>query len=108
MPWEDRPESDIQEYMSEVDFPRDPVWVEFDGRRLWEDRIVRGLTTMSTKELSNFHQRGFLIDNRSPDKMTVRLISAMTDQSFWDSPLTLVLAKSQDGRPTFYSDSWQL
>ncbi|GEM_PF-1330297 len=107
MPWEDRPESHIQGYVSEVDFLRDLVWVEYDSRKLWEDRIARGLTTMSDKELSHWHQRGFLFDNRSPESMTVKLFSAMTDRSFWDSPLTLVLTKSQDGRPSFDNVIWK-
>lgn len=107
MPWEDRPESHIERYVSEVDFPRDVIWVEYDSRKLWEDRIERGLATMSATQLSYWHQRGFLIDNRYPDKMTVRLFSAMSDRSFLDSPLTLVLAKSQDGRPHFNNAQWQ-
>ncbi|WP_037311530.1 hypothetical protein [Ruegeria halocynthiae] len=108
MPWEDRPEVHIQGYVREVDFPQDLVWVEYDSRKLWEDRIARGLTTMGEKELSNRHQQGFLFDNRSPDTMTVRLFSAMTDRIFLDSPLTLVLNKSQGGRPEFDSANWQL
>ncbi|WYK06254.1 hypothetical protein DWF04_021560 [Cereibacter sphaeroides f. sp. denitrificans] len=107
MPWEDRQESHIRDYVQEVDFPQDLVWVEYDSRKLWEDRIARGLTTMSEGELSNWHQRGFLFDNRSPDTMTVRLFSAMNNRSFCDSPLTLVLNKSQDGRPDFDDANWQ-
>lgn len=107
MPSEDRQESRIQDYVREIEFPRDLVWIEYDSRKLWEDRIARGLTTMSEEELSNWHQRGFLFDNRSPDAMTVRLFSAMTDRSFWDSPLTLVLNKSQGGRPDFDDANWQ-
>lgn len=107
MPWEDRQESHIRDYVRDVDFPRELVWVEYDARRLWEDRIARGLTSMSEKELRYWQQRGFLFDNRSADAMTVQLFSAMTDRSFWDSPLTLVLRKSQN-RPDFDSATWQL
>lgn len=62
---------------------------------------------MSEEELSNWHQQGFLFDNRSPDAMTVQLFSAVTDRSFWDSPLTLVLNKSQGGYPDFDNANWQ-
>ncbi|TCP34373.1 hypothetical protein [Rhodovulum marinum] len=108
MPWESRPEAHIQDYVREVDFPRGLVWVEYDSRSLWVDRMERGLSTMSKKELNNWHQRGFLFDNRSPDTLTVRLFSAMTDRSFADSPVTLVLTKSQCGRPCFDNASWQI
>jgi len=108
MPWEDRPEAHIQGYVREVDFPQDLVWVEYDSRKLWEDRVARGLTTMSEDELSIWHQRGFLFDNRSPDKMTVQLFTAITDRNFWDSPVTLVLNKSQGGRLDFSNANWQL
>ena len=107
MPWEVPQEAHIRDYVREVDFPRGLVWVEYDSRKLWEDRIARGLATMSNEELSIWHQLGFLFDNRSPDTMTVRLFSAMTDHSFLDSPLTLVLNKSQGGRPDFDSANWQ-
>lgn len=107
MLWEDRPEAYIQDYVREVDFPQDLVWIEYDSRKLWEDRIARGLTTMSEEELSHWHQRGFLFDNRSPSTMTVRLFTAVTDRSFWDSPLTLVLNKSQGARPDFDNANWQ-
>ncbi|WP_305971048.1 MULTISPECIES: hypothetical protein [unclassified Mameliella] len=103
---EDGQEARIQDYVRDVKFPQDLVWVEYDSRKLWEDRIARGLTTMSEEELRNWHQRGFLFDNRSPDTMTVRLFSALTDRSFWDSPLTLVLNKSPGGRPDFNDASW--
>lgn len=108
MPWEDRPEAHIQSYVSEVDFPRDLIWIEYDDRKLWEDRVSRGITTQSEEELSNRHQRGFLFDNKSPDKMTVRLFSAVTDTMFADAPLVLEIAKAQDGRPDFNNTSWQL
>jgi hypothetical protein len=108
MPWEAREESHIRDYVRDVDFPREVVWVEYDSGRLWEDRIARGLTHMSKKELSRWHQRGFLFDNRSPDRMTVQLFSAMTDRSFLDAPLKLVLMKSGGGRPDFDSAEWHL
>jgi len=108
MPWKDRPESHIQGYVREVDFPLDLIWIEYDDRRLWEDRVARGMTTQSEEELSNRHQRGFLFDNRSPDKLTVRLFSAVTDTMFADAPLVLEISKSQDGRPDFDNASWQL
>lgn len=108
MPWEDRPEAHIQDYVREVDFPQDLVWIEYDSQQLWKDRIARGLTTMSEDELSNFHQRGFLFDNRSPDTLTVRLFTAITDRIFWDPPVTLVLNKSQGGHPDFDNANWQL
>lgn len=107
MPWEDRQEFHLEDYVREIQFPRNLVWVEYDSRKLWEDRIARGLTTMSKAELSNWHQRGFLFDNRSPDAMTVQLFSAITDRSFWDSPLKLVLNKSPGGRLEFDTASWQ-
>lgn len=107
MPWHDPQEVHIRDYVREVDFPQGLVWVEYDSRKLWEDRIARGLTTMSKDKLSIWHQRGFLFDNRSPDTMTVRLFSAITDHSFLDSPLTLVLNKSRGGRPDFDDASWQ-
>ena len=107
MPSKDTQETHIRDYVLEVDFPQGLVWVEYDSQNLWEDRIARGLTTMSKEELRIWHQRGFLFDNRSPDTMTVRLLSAMTDHSFLDSPLTLVLNKSQGGRPDFDDAIWQ-
>jgi len=108
MPWEDRPESYIQGYVREVDFPRDLIWIEYDDRKLWEDRVARGMTTQSEEELSNRHQRGFLFDNRSPDKLTVRLFSAVTDAMFADAPLVLEISKTPDGRPNFDNVSWKL
>ena len=108
MPWEDRPESHIQGYVREVDFPRDLIWIEYDDRKLWEDRVVRGIATQSEEELSNRHQRGFLFDNRSPDKLTVRLFSAVTDTMFFDAPLVLEISKERHGRPDFDNTSWQL
>ena len=108
MPWEERPESDIQNYVREVDFPRDLIWIEYDDRKLWEDRVVRGITTQSEEELNNRQQRGFLFDNRSPDKLTVRLFSGVTDTMFFDAPLVLEISKAQDGRPDFDNTSWQL
>lgn len=103
----DQQEIHIRNYVREVDFPRDLVWVEYDSRKLWEDRIARSLVTMSDEELGNWLQRGFLFDNRSPDTMTVRLFSAVTDRDFMDPPLTLMLRKSQDGHPDFDSAEWQ-
>lgn len=108
MPWEDRPEAHIQSYVSEVDFPRDIIWIEYDDRKLWEDRIARGMTTQSEEELNNRNQRGFLFDNRLPDKLTVRLFSAVTDTMFADAPFVLEIQKAQDGRPDFDNTSWQL
>lgn len=108
MPWENRPESDIQGYVRDVDLPRDLVWIEYDDFKLWENRVARELTTLSEEELGNRHQRGFLFDNRSSDKLTVRLFSAMTDTIFLDAPFVLEIAKSQDGRPDFSDVSWQL
>lgn len=108
MPWEDRPESDIQSYVREVDFPDDLIWIEYDDRKLWEDRVARGITTLSEEELDNRHQRGFLFDNRSPDKLTVRLFSGVTETMFFDAPLVLEISKAQDGRPDFGNTSWQL
>jgi len=108
MPWENRPETDIQGYVRDVDFPHELIWVEFDDRMLWENRVARGITTLSEDELSNRHQRGFLFDNRSPDKLTVRLFSAVTDTMFFDAPLVLDISKDQDGRPDFGNVSWHL
>ena len=51
MPWEKPPEGGIERYVQEVDFPRALVWVEYDDRRLWEDRIERGLSRGSEEEL---------------------------------------------------------
>ncbi|WP_090201028.1 hypothetical protein [Yoonia tamlensis] len=34
MPWEERPESDIQSYVRKVDFPRDLIWIEYGDRTL--------------------------------------------------------------------------
>ncbi len=108
MPWENRPESDIQGYVRDVDLPRDLVWIEYDDFKLWEGRVARGITALSEEELGNRHQRGFLFDNRSSDKLTVRLFSAMTDTNFFDAPFVLEISKSQDGRPDFNDVSWQL
>lgn len=106
MPWEDRSESDIQDYVRNIELPRDLIWIEYDDRKLWEDRCARGLTTLDKEELSNRHQRGFLFDNRSSDKLSVRLFSAMTDAIFFDAPFVLEISKSQDGRPDFSGTSW--
>jgi hypothetical protein len=107
MPWENRPESDIQDYVRDVDFPRDLIWVEYDDRKLWADRVERGLSTQSEVDLSYRHQRGFLFDSRSPEKLTVRLFSAVTDTFFRDAPFTLEISKTLDGRPDFGNISWQ-
>lgn len=107
MPWENRPESHIQGYVREVDFPRDLIWIEYDDRKLWEDRVARGITALSEEELNNRHQRGFLFDNRLPEKLTVRLFSGMTEKMFFDAPLVLEISKAQDGRPDFEKTSWQ-
>lgn len=108
MPWEDRPESDIQGYVRDVELPRDLIWVEYNDRKLWEDRCAREITTLDEEELNNRHQRGFLFDNRSSDKLSVRLFSAMTDTMFFDAPFVLEISKSDDGRPDFNDVSWQL
>ncbi|WP_298854906.1 hypothetical protein [uncultured Ruegeria sp.] len=107
MPWEDRPESDIQGYVRDVELPRDLIWIEYDDRNLWEDRCARGITTLDEEDLSNRHQRGFLFDNRSYDKLSVRLFSAVTDTIFFDAPFVLEISKSPDGRPDFSGVSWQ-
>lgn len=107
MPWGDRPESEIQNYVRDIKLPRDLIWIEYDDRKLWEDRIARGITSLDEEELSNRHQRGFLFDNRSSDKLSVRLFSAMTDTTFFDAPFMLEISKSQDGRPDFDDASWQ-
>ncbi len=107
MPWENRPEADIQGYVRNIELPRDLIWIEYDDRKLWEDRCARGLSTMGEIELSDRHQRGFLIDNRSPDKLSVRLFSAVTDTFFFDAPFVLEISKPQDGRPNFSDVSWQ-
>jgi hypothetical protein len=106
MPWETRDESEIQSYVRDVDFPRELVWVEYDSRQLWTDRVARGLTTMAGLDLRHFSQRGFLFDNRSEDAMTVRLFNGMTDRSFLEPLATLVLRKS-GGRPDFIDAAWQ-
>ncbi|MBW6417304.1 hypothetical protein [Celeribacter sp. PS-C1] len=106
MPWENRPESFIQNYVRDVDFPRDLIWVEYDDRKLWEDRARRGLSTQSEVDLSNRHQRGFLFDNRSPEKLTVRLFSSITDALFQDAPFALEISKAEDGRPDFGNVRW--
>ena len=107
MQWDSQAESDIQDYVREVDLPRDLIWIEYDDRKLWEDRAVRGITALNEDELSNRHQRGFLFDNRSSDKLTVRLYSAMTDTIFLDAPFLLTISQSPDGRPAFNNVSWQ-
>ncbi|WP_299739697.1 hypothetical protein [uncultured Roseobacter sp.] len=107
MPWEDRPESDIQDYVRDIELPRDLIWIEYDDRKLWEDRCARGVTTLDKEELSNRHQRGFLFDNRSPDKLSVRLFSAMKDTIFFDAPFVLEISKSRDGRPDFNDTLWK-
>lgn len=107
MPWEDRPEADFQGYVRNIELPHDLIWIEYDDRKLWEDRCARGLSTMGEEELRERHQRGFLIDNRSSDKLSVRLFSAVTDTSFCDAPFVLEISKSQDGRPNFADVSWQ-
>jgi hypothetical protein len=106
MPWETRQESEIEAYVREVDFPRELVWVEYDARQLWMDRVARGLTTMARLDLRHFSQRGFLFDNRSDDAMTVRLFNGMMDRSFIEPLATLVLRKS-GGRPEFTDAVWQ-
>ncbi|WP_323038857.1 hypothetical protein [Gemmobacter sp.] len=106
MPWETRQESEIEAYVREVDFPRELVWVEYDARQLWMDRVARGLTTMARLDLRHFSQRGFLFDNRSDDAMTVRLFNGMMDRSFIEPLATLVLKKS-GGRPEFTDAVWQ-
>ncbi|MFD0909927.1 hypothetical protein [Ruegeria arenilitoris] len=106
MPWEDRPESDIQSYVRDVDFPRDLIWVEYDDRKLWEDRVARRITTQTEDELNNRRQRGFLFDNRAHDMLTVRLFSALTDTFFLDAPLVLEISKDKDGRPDFTNIRW--
>lgn len=107
LPREDRPESDIQDYVRDIELPRELIWIEYDDRKLWEDRCARGITTLDEEELSNRHQRGFLFDNRSSDKLSVRLFSAMTDTIFFDAPFLLEISKSQDGRPDFSDTSWK-
>lgn len=106
MPWENRPEADIQGYVRDVDFPRDLIWIEYDDRKLWEGRAARGVTIKNEEELSNRNQRGFLFDNRSPEKLTVRLFSAATESVFFDAPLVLEIRKAQNGRPDFDNVSW--
>jgi hypothetical protein len=106
MPWETRDDSEIQAYVREVDFPRELVWVEYDARQLWLDRVTRGLTTMSGLDLRHLSQRGFLFDNRSEDVMTVQLFNGMTDRSFLEPLATLVLRKSRS-RPDFTDAAWQ-
>lgn len=106
LPWEDRPESDIQDYVRNIDLPRDLVWVEYDDRLLWEGRIARGLTTKGEDGLAHRYQRGFLYDNRSSDKLTVRLFGAVKDKIFSDAPFALEISKAQDGRPVFTNVSW--
>lgn len=107
MPWEDCPESDIQDYVRAIELPRDLIWIEYDDRRLWEDRCARGITVLDKEELRNRHQRGFLIDNRSTEKLSVRLFSAMTDTIFLDAPFVLEILKSRDGRPDFNNTLWK-
>jgi len=106
MPWETRGESEIQSYVRDVDFPRELVWVEYDTRQLWMDRVARGLTSMAGLDLRHFSQRGFLFDNRSENVMTVQLFNGMTDRSFLEPLATLVLKKS-GGRPDFTDATWQ-
>lgn len=53
MPWEDRPEADIQGYVRDVELPRDLIWVEYDDRKLWEDRCTRGIATLTEEELGS-------------------------------------------------------
>ena len=106
MPWEDRPEADIQGYVRDVEFPRDLIWVEYDDRKLWEDRVARRITTQTEGELNNRHQRGFFFDNRAHDMMTVRLFSALTDTLFLDAPMVLDISKDNDGRPDFANTRW--
>lgn len=106
MPWEDRPEANIQDYVRNVDFPREFVWVEYDDRRLWEDRVARGVTTQTDEDLSHRFQRGFLFDNRPSDKLTVRLFNASSEKSFFAAPTTLEISKANDGRADFGNVSW--
>jgi hypothetical protein len=106
MPWETRDDSEIQAYVREVDYPRELVWVEYDARQLWLDRVTRGLTTMSGLDLRHLSQRGFLFDNRSEDAMIVRLFNGVTDRSFLEPLATLTLKKS-GGRPDFTDAVWQ-
>lgn len=106
-PSQNLPESSIRNYVRDVHLPRDLIWIEYDDRHLWDDRIARGLTKLSDDDLSNRHQRGFLFDNRSADKLSVRLFSAITDKLFLDAPLILNIAKTSDGRPDFDNTSWQ-
>lgn len=107
MPWEKRSESNIQGYVRDVDLPRELIWIEYDDRKLWEDRDARGIASLNKEEVSNRHQRGFLFDNRPSDKLTVRLFSAKTDTLFFDAPFVLEISKSQNGRPNFNDANWQ-
>lgn len=84
MPWETRDELEIQSYVRDVEFPRELVWVEYDTRQLWMDRVARGLTTMAGLDLRHFSQRGFLFDNRSENLMTVQLNNGTTDRSCFE------------------------
>lgn len=106
MPWEDRPESEIQDYVREVDFPRDIIWVEYDDRKLWQDRVARKLTELSEDDWKHRTQRGFLFDNRAPEVLTVRLFSALSETAFLDAPLVLELSKDNAGRPNFTNPRW--
>ncbi len=108
MPWQSNPESHIQNYVRNVAFPNDLVWVEYDDRKLWEGRVERGITTMDEEELGRRKQRGFLFDNRSNHKLTVRLYSAYSEKIFFDAPFILEIAKTSDGRPDFSNVSWHM
>lgn len=93
LPSGDRLASNIQSYVRDVELPRDLIWIEYDDRKLWEDRAVRGITGLSEEELGNRHQRGFLFDNRSSDKLSVCLFSGMTDKILLDAPVMLEISK---------------
>jgi len=107
MPWEHRPEIIIQGYIRDVELPRDLLWIEYDDRKLWDERRARGVTTLNEEDLRYRHQRGFLFDNRSPSKLSVRLFSAVTDTAFADAPYVLEISKSIDGRTDFSNFTWQ-
>ena len=94
----------VIQLLEETQMPSDLVWVEYDHRLLLRDRYERGHTPdPEFTDPDEFGLRGFLFDNRSRDKLRVRLFRTDGAMRIIDPLFTAEYEKNVGSKTQFSS-----
>jgi hypothetical protein len=92
--------------MREISILHDIMWVEYDHRDIIRNRVARGYTINGVLNgQTNIYQfigrRGFLLDNRHPDKLKVTMFDELGSEALIDPLLNLEFKKDESGLINF-------